>query len=411
MRMHAHDDARMPVKHILAPRMAKVRPSITAAVSDLARSLADSGRSIINLGEGELDFETPEHIKQVAIDAIRSGATRYTAVAGTAPLKQAIIEKFRSENGLSLTAAEVIAGTGAKQLIFNALLATVSEGDEVIVPSPYWVSYPDMVGLAGGTVKIVRCEENHGWKLRPEALEAAITPATKWLLLNSPGNPSGALYTRQELAALAEVLRRHEQVMILSDDIYEYIVFEGTFHTLAQVEPRLKGRVLTVNGVSKSFSMTGWRIGYAGGPDWLIQAMQTLQSQSTSNPSSISQAAAVGALQAKRHFLNAWIVTLRQRRDLAAATLEKAGLRCTLPAGAFYLFVNCSELLGKTTSKGDLVDSDVALASFLIETTSVAVVPGIAFGMANHLRIAFGVETEQLRIACKRIVEACAQLA
>lgn len=400
------------VNHMLAPRMSRVRPSATAAVSDLARSLAESGRSVINLGEGELDFETPDHVKDIAIEAIRRGETRYTAVAGTAALKQAIIDKFLSENGLVFDAAQVIAGTGAKQLIFNALLATVSTGDEVIVPAPYWVSYPDMVGLAGGIAKIVSCEENHGWKLRPEALQSAITPATKWLLLNSPCNPSGALYTRAELGALAEVLRRHERVMILSDDIYEYITFTGTFETLAHVEPRLRDRILTVNGVSKSFSMTGWRIGYAGGPAWLIDAMQTLQSQSTSNPSSISQAAAVGALRAKRSFLEGWLETLRERRDMATALLRGApGLRCALPDGAFYLFVNCAGLIGKKTPAGTIIDSDMAFTTYLIEKAGVAVVPGAAFGTPFHIRIAFGIETRQLEIACERIVEACTQLA
>lgn len=397
---------------MLAPRMSSVRPSATAAVSDLARALAEKGRTIVNLGEGELDFETPEHVKAVAIEAIRNGETRYTAVAGTAALRQAVIGKFRSENDLVFTPAEVIAGTGAKQLIFNALLATVSAGDEVIVPAPYWVSYPDMVGLAGGTARIVACEENNGWKLRPQMLEAAITPATKWLLLNSPGNPSGALYTRGELAALAEVLLRHPHVMILADDIYEYICFEGDFHTLAQVEPRLKDRTLTVNGVSKSFSMTGWRIGYAGGPAWLVAAMQTLQSQSTSNPSSISQAAAIGALQAERAFLADWLKTLRERRDLACGILRTAqGLRCPLPDGAFYLFVDCTGLAGKTTPGGASIDSDSALAAYLLEEAGVAVVPGSAFGTPLHFRVAFGVPTDQLRMACREIVRACDRLA
>jgi aspartate aminotransferase len=391
--------------------MSRVRPSATGAISDLARSLSEQGRSIINLGEGELDFDTPAHIKDVAVEALRRGETKYTAVAGTAAMKQAIIGKFRDENGLDYTPAEVIAGTGAKQLIFNALLATVAEGDEVIVPAPYWVSYPDMVGLAGGTAKIVSCEENNGWKLRAEALEAAITPSTKWLLLNSPGNPSGALYTRDDLAALAEVLLRHERVMVLADDIYEHISFTGDFHTLAQVAPRLKDRVLTVNGVSKSFSMTGWRIGFAGGPAWLIGAMQTLQSQSTSNPSSISQAAAVGALTGSKAFLAEWVEVLRQRRDIAAAILQSApGLRCAVPDGAFYLFVNCAGLVGRKGADGKAIETDIDLAAYLLDKAGVAVVPGSAFGVPLYFRVAFGVETEQLELACRRVADACAAL-
>lgn len=388
-----------------------MRPSATAAVSDRARSLAQNGKSIINLGEGELDFDTPDHIKEFAIAAIRKGETKYTAVAGTAAIKQAIIEKFRAENGLSFANDEVIAGTGAKQLIFNALLATVSSGDEVIVPAPYWVSYPDMVGLADGTARIVACEENHGWKLRPEMLAAAITPATKWLLLNSPGNPSGAIYQREELQALAEVLLQHEQALILSDDIYEHMRFEGGFHTLAAVEPRLRDRVLTVNGVSKSYSMTGWRIGYAGGPAWLIGAMQALQSQSTSNPSSISQAAAVGALAGGADFLRDWIQVLRDRRDIAVRILQDApGLRCLKPEGAFYLFVSCASLIGKRMRQGATIKSDVDFATYLLEEAGVAVVPGSAFGTPSYFRVAFGVETRQLELACERIAEACAGL-
>lgn len=396
----------------LAPRMSRVRPSATAAVSDKARELTAAGRAIVNLGEGELDFDTPDHIKAVAIEAIRAGETKYTAVAGTAALKAAIIDKFRRENGLDFTPSEVIAGSGAKQLIFNALLATVSQGDEVIVPAPYWVSYPDMVSLADGTATIVACEENHGWVLRPEALEAAITPRTKWLLLNSPGNPSGAVYSREDLRALADVLLRHEHVLILSDDIYEHVIFDAEFATLAEVEPRLKSRILTVNGVSKSYSMTGWRIGYAGGPAWLIAAMQTLQSQSTSNPSSISQAATVGALSGSTEFLRDWLRILRERRDLAVAALDRAaGLRVVSPKGAFYLFVGCGGVIGKRIPAGSAIESDVDFATYLLDQAGVAVVPGSAFGMPSYIRIAFGVDTQALAGACEAIVAACDALA
>ena len=277
----------------LAPRISRVRPSPTAEISEKVRALKAAGRSVINLGEGELDFDTPAHIKKAGAEAIWNGETKYTAVAGTPGLKQAIIDKFRSENQLDYQPEQIIAGCGAKQLIFNALLATVADGDEVVVPAPYWVSYPDMVLLAEGTPCIVACEENADWKLRPEALAASISPRTRWLLLNSPNNPTGAVYTREELAALAEVLIPHEHVLIMADDIYEHMLYGGGFATIAEVAPRLKDRTLTVNGVSKAYSMTGWRLGYAAGPSWLIAAMETIQSQSTSNPSSISQAATI----------------------------------------------------------------------------------------------------------------------
>jgi aspartate aminotransferase len=395
----------------IAPRVACVRPSPTAAVSDKLRALRAVGRSVINLGEGELDFDTPEHVKQAGILAIAGGDTKYTAVAGTAALKQAVIEKFRAENGLDFVPDEIIAGSGAKQLIFNALLATVRGGDEVIVPAPCWVSYPDMVRLADGIPRIVACEENAGWKLRAEALASAITPRTRWLLLNSPNNPTGAVYSTDDLQALADVLRLHEHILVLSDDIYEHIVYSGTFSTLAEVAPDLRPRVLTVNGVSKSFSMTGWRLGFAAGPQWLVTAMETIQSQSTSNPSSISQAAAVAALRGSRSFLHSWLDELKVRRDEAAAILNTAsGLRCVAPEGAFYLFVNCAGAIGKSTPTGDVVGSDTALVDYLLESIGVGTVSGETFGASPFLRVAYAVPRPILKEACVRIVQACSAL-
>ncbi len=395
----------------LAPRMACLRPSPTAEISDKLRALKAAGRSVISLGEGELDFDTPEPVKQAGIEAIKRGDTKYTAVAGTAALKDAIIAKFRNENGLDFRPDQVIAGSGAKQLIFNGLLATVREGDEVIVPAPYWVSYPDMVLLAGGTPRVVACEENAGWKLRPEMLAAAITPRTRWLLLNSPNNPTGAVYSAEELAALADVLRFFEHILILSDDIYEQIVYRGSFATLAQVAPRLRDRILTVNGVSKSFSMTGWRLGYAAGPAWLTAAMETLQSQSTSNPSTISQAAAATALQIGPSIVAPWLNVLKERRDKAVNLLNTGSvLRCAASDGAFYLFVNCAAAIGKHAPDGRMIATDKDMANYLVDSVGVGTVSGEAFGASPYLRVAYGLPISVLEEACARIIEACRQL-
>lgn len=396
----------------LAPRLRRVRPSPTAAISDQVRALSAAGVDMINLGEGELDFDTPAHIKQAGIDAIVQGDTKYTAVSGTAALKQAIIAKFSRENGLHYTLGEVIAGTGAKQLIFNALLATVAAGDRVIVPAPYWVSYPDMVALAEGDACIVPCAEEHGWKLQPADLTAAITPATRWLILNSPNNPTGAIYTRAELQALAAVLLDHPQVLIMADDIYEHLCHQpDAFATLAQVEPRLKDRILTVNGVSKGYSMTGWRLGFAGGPAWLIAAMQMLQSQSTSNPSSISQAATVAALEQGREFIGPWLDILhRRRRRIMACVATVDGLSAALPPGAFYVFANCAGLLGKITPAGNTLTSDGEVAAYLLETAHVATLQGSAFGVSPYLRLAYAIDDDRLELACERITEACRAL-
>jgi aspartate aminotransferase len=409
-------DARADVKKsgesagqmFLAPRIRRAKPSPTAAISDKIRTLREAGRSVINLGEGELDFDTPPHVKEAGVKAIRDGDTKYTAVAGTQALKQAIVEKFFNENALSFLPNEIIVGAGAKQIIFNAFLATVSRDDEVILPAPHWVSYPEMVRLADGTPRIIACEENAGWKLRPDALAAAITPRTRWLVLNSPSNPTGAIYSRQELALLAEVLLSHEHVLVMVDDIYEHIRYSGNFSTIAAIDPRLRDRTLTVNGVSKAYSMTGWRIGYAGGPLWLISAIDMLHSQSTSNPSSISQAAAVRALQGGTWFMADWLSELRMRRDLAAKAVNSAkGLRTGIPDGAFYLFVNCTGTIDRKTPDGRTIKDDVDFADYLLDSVGVGTVHGSAFGTPGYIRIAYAVDREVLKDACARIVKAC----
>lgn len=395
----------------LAPRMSRVRPSPTAVISDKVRALLAQGKPVINLGEGELHFDTPAHIKRAGIAAIERGDTKYTAVAGTAELLTAIVNKFARENGIQYSMQEVIAGTGAKQLIFNALLATIAPGDEVLICAPYWVSYPDMVALADGTTRVLQGSPEHSWKLQPDELRAAIGPRTRWVILNSPNNPTGAVYTREELRALADVLLEHEHVLLMADDIYEHVRYGGAFHTPVQVEPRLRERTLTVNGVSKVYSMTGWRIGYAGGPAWLIRAMQTLQSQSTSNPSTISQAATLAALEGGTEFLVEWLAELRQSRDLVVETVGRCqGLRCEAADGAFYAFVDCSAAIGAATPDGQVIATDLDFANYLLEAAHVGVVHGSAFGVDNHFRIAYAVPMPTLREACRRIEAACAAL-
>lgn len=395
-----------------ARRMQSVRPSPTAAISDQVRALEAAGKQVINLGEGELDFATPAHISYAGIEAIVQQQTKYTAVSGTAALKSAIAAKFARDNQLTYRPEEIIAGSGAKQLIFNAFLATLDAGQQVIIPAPYWVSYPDMVALADGEPVIVPCEEAHGWKLTPQKLAAALTPSTRWLILNSPGNPTGAIYSRQELCALAEVLADYPQVLIMADDIYEPLRYGNTpFTTFADAAPHLASRTLTVNGVSKSHAMTGWRLGYAGGPQWLINAMQVLQSQSTSNPSSISQAAAVAALNHPATFFDGWLTTLDKRRQRVLAMITATdGLSARTPEGAFYIFANCQALIGRVTPDGETLDSDKALANWLLSHTQVAVLHGSAFGTPGYLRIAYAVEDGLLEMACQRIEKACALL-
>lgn len=396
----------------LAPRMRRVRPSPTAAIADRVRTLQQQKIDIISLGLGELDFATPAAIGQAGIDAIRQGETKYTAVGGTAALKAAIIDKFTRDNDLRFTSQEIIAGTGAKQLIFNALQATLSSGLEAIIPAPYWVSYPDMVALADGESVIVATQEQNGWKLTPQSLAAAITPRTRWLILNSPSNPTGALYSREELQALAKILQAAPQVLILADDIYEALRYDGApFCTLAQVAPALRERILTVNGLSKGFSMTGWRLGYAAGPAWLISAMAILQSQSTSNPCSLAQAAGVAALTQPADFLPQWQAILVRRRDRVMAMIDQVdGLSASAPQAAFYIFANCSGLIGKSTPAGVQLNDDVAVADYLLTEAHVATLPGTAFGAPGYLRLAYALDDTLLDSACQSIARACGEL-
>jgi aspartate aminotransferase len=397
---------------IVADRLQRVKPSPTIAVSMKAAELKAAGKDVIGLGAGEPDFDTPQNIKDAAKRAIDAGDTKYTAVDGTPALKKAIIAKFERENGLKYAANQITVGTGGKQVLYNALMATLNPGDEVIVPAPYWVSYPDMVILAEGTPVEVACSENQNFKLTPEALEAAITPKTKWVILNSPSNPTGAAYSAADLKALADVLLRHPHVWIMTDDMYEHLLYDDfKFATIAQVEPKLYDRTLTVNGVSKAYCMTGWRIGYAGGPAPLIKAMQAIQSQSTSNPSSVSQAAAVEALNGPNGFIAEHNKAFVERRNMVVKMLNEAkGLRCPMPDGAFYVFPSCAGTIGKKTPEGKTIETDTDFVTYLLESVGVAVVQGSAFGLAPYFRISYATSAEMLREACTRIQKACAAL-
>jgi len=397
---------------MIADRLQRVKPSPTIAVSMKAAELKAAGKDVIGLGAGEPDFDTPQNIKDAAKRAIDAGDTKYTAVDGTPALKKAIVAKFERENGLKYQPNQITVGTGGKQVLYNALMATLNPGDEVIVPAPYWVSYPDMVILAEGTPVEVACSENQNFKLTPEALEAAITPKTKWVILNSPSNPTGAAYTHADLKALADVLLRHPHVWVMTDDMYEHLLYDGfKFATIAQVEPKLYDRTLTVNGVSKAYCMTGWRIGYAGGPAALIKAMQAIQSQSTSNPSSISQAAATEALNGPNGFIAEHNKSFVERRNMVVAMLNEAkGLRCPMPDGAFYVFPSCAGTIGKQTPDGKTIQTDTDFVTYLLESAGVAVVQGSAFGLAPYFRISYATSTETLRDACTRIQQACAAL-
>ena len=395
-----------------AERLARIKPSPTIAVTNLARELKAQGRDVIGLGAGEPDFDTPDHVKEAAIAAIRAGDTKYTAVDGTPALKEAICRKFERDNGLAYRPEQVTVGTGGKQVLYNAFMATLDPGDEVVIPAPYWVSYPDMVLLAGGEPVVVNCPEQTGFKLRAEDLDAAITPRTKWVVLNSPNNPTGAAYSRAELAELCTVLERHAHVAVLTDDMYEHLVYDDfTFTTPAQVAPGLYDRTLTMNGVSKAYAMTGWRIGYAGGPVELIKAMAKVQSQSTSNPSSISQAAAVAALDGPHDFLRERNAVFKERRDLVADRLDAVpGLRCRRPEGAFYVYPSCAGVIGKRTPAGTELATSEDFARYLLESEGVAVVHGGAFGLDPCFRISYATATELLEEACTRIERACAAL-
>ena len=397
---------------LVSRTLARVKPSPTMAITSKARQMKADGLDVIGLGAGEPDFDTPDNIKQAAIEAIQRGETKYTAVDGIPELKKAISEKFARENGLAYAMNEITVGAGGKHVLYNALLATLDPGDEVVIPSPYWVSYPDIVLLSGAEPVIVETTLKDGFKLTPEALEKAITPKTKWFIFNSPSNPTGAAYTRDEIKALTDVLLRHERVWVLSDDIYEHLVYDGfEFTTPAAVEPKLKERTLTLNGVSKAYSMTGWRIGYAGGPAPLIKAIGTLQSQSTSNPSSISQWAAVEALNGTQDFLKDWVKSFKERRDVVVSMLNQAkGLSCPTPDGAFYVYPSCEGCIGKKTPKGKAIDSDGDFAAALLEDEGVAVVPGAAFGLSPFFRVSYATGMDALEDACRRIQRFCTSL-
>lgn len=396
----------------LNQRLASAKPSATYRIIDRVAERRAQGARIISLCAGEPDFDTPEHVRQAAIQAIEEGHTRYTQVAGVRSLREAVADKFRRENGLDVTWQDTLICSGGKQVIYNALTATLNEGDEVIVPAPYWVSYPEMVELCGGQARIVTCSAETGFKLTPAALAAAITDRTRWLILNSPSNPTGAVYSRVELEALAQVLLANPQVLILADDIYEHLIFdEQTFVTLAQAEPRLMPRTLTMNGVSKAYAMTGWRIGFATGPRWLLHAMEKLQGQQTSGASSISQQAARAALAGPKDFIHQSRAVFQRRRDLMVSRLNQIpGLACEAPGGAFYAFACCAGLIGRTTAAGRTLrtDEDVALA--LLDEANVAVVQGSAFGLGPYIRIAYALDDASLHQACDAIGRFCQNL-
>ncbi|MCV2864971.1 pyridoxal phosphate-dependent aminotransferase [Albidovulum sediminicola] len=396
----------------LSDTLARVKPSPTIAVTTKAQQLKAEGKDVIGLGAGEPDFDTPQNIKDAAKRAIDAGKTKYTAVDGIPELKAAICRKFERENGLKYTPSQITVGTGGKQILYNALMATCNPGDEVIIPAPYWVSYPDMVLLAGGTPVTVECGIETDFKLTPEKLEAAITPKTKWFIFNSPSNPTGAGYTAAELKALTDVLMRHPHVWIMSDDMYEHLVFDDfKFATPAEVEPGLFDRTLTCNGVSKAYAMTGWRIGYAGGPVQLIKAMGTIQSQSTSNPCSVSQYAAVEALDGPQGFLTDNKALFQRRRDLVVSMLNQAsGITCPRPEGAFYVYPDISGCIGKTSAGGTVINDDEAFAAALLEETGVAVVFGAAFGVSPNFRVSYATSDAALEEACRRIQSFCAGL-
>ncbi|MGF1553575.1 MAG: pyridoxal phosphate-dependent aminotransferase [Paracoccaceae bacterium] len=397
----------------LADALARVKPSPTIAVTNKARELKAAGRDVIGLGAGEPDFDTPDNVKDAAKRAIDEGRTKYTAVDGIPELKRAIADKFRRENGLDYAPAEVSVGTGGKQVLYNALIATLNPGDEVLIPAPYWVSYPDMVLMGGGVPRVVETSLESGFKLDPQALEAAITPATKWLILNSPSNPAGAGYTAAEMKALTDVLERFEHVWLLVDDIYEHIVYDGFEHaTPAAVAPALKARTLTMNGVSKAYAMTGWRIGYAAGPERLIGAMRKVQSQSTSNPCSISQYAALEALEGPQDYIPRSRAAFQRRRDLVVSMLNQAsGIECPTPEGAFYVYPSIRALIGRRAPSGKAIETDEDFVTELLEAEGVAVVHGAAFGLSPHFRVSYAASDEELERACERIQRFCASLA
>jgi aspartate aminotransferase len=398
---------------LLKDSLSRIKPSATMAVTDKARALKAAGRDVIGLGAGEPDFDTPDNIKQAAIKAIQAGkASKYTAVEGLAELKAAVVGKFKRENHLDYKASQIIISTGGKQVLYNALMVTLNPGDEVIIPAPYWVSYPDMVLLAGGEPVFVPTTMESGFKMKPEDLERAITPRTKWIIFNSPSNPTGAAYARTELKKITDVLVRHPQVWVMTDDMYEHLVYDDfEFSTPAEIEPRLYERTLTVNGVSKAYCMTGWRIGYAGGREDLIKAMAMLQSQSTSNPVAVSQWASVEALNGPQDFIPKHNAIFKERRDLCVSMLNQAnGLKCPKPEGAFYVYPSCAGAIGKIAPSGKKLENDEDFVTELLEAEGVAVVQGTPFGVGPAFRISYATKTEDLEEACRRIQRFCGNL-
>ena len=397
---------------IIANRLSAIKPSQTIAISAKARALAAEGKDIISLSAGEPDFDTPDHVVEAAIAAMRAGETRYTDPDGTPELKAAVARKFKRDNNLDYAPSQVSIATGGKQILYNALMASLDEGDEVVIPAPYWVSYPDMVLLAGGTPVIVPCSQENRFILQPADLEAAITPKTKWIIFNSPSNPTGAGYTHDDLKRITDVLMRHPHVWVMTDDMYEHLVYDDfKFCTPAEVEPGLYDRTLTVNGMSKAFCMTGWRIGYAAGPESLIKGMRTIQSQSTSNPNSIAQAASIAALDGQMEFLAANNEVFKARRDLVVSMLNQApGINCHTPEGAFYVYPSVAGCMGKSTPSGKVIENDEDFVSELLGAEGVAAVHGAAFGLEPHFRISYATATELLEDACARIQRFCASL-
>ena len=396
---------------IISDSLKKIKPSPTIAVTQKARELKAAGKDVIGLGAGEPDFDTPDNIKQAAIKAINDGDTKYTAVDGTPALKKAIVEKFKKENNLDYTTDQITVGAGGKHVIYNAMMATLNDGDEVIIPAPYWVSYPDIVLLAGGKPVVMECDEKQGFKINPSDLEKFITPKTKWIILNSPSNPTGACYSENDIKAIAAVLEKHKHIYILSDDIYEHVTYEGfKFFTIAQIES-LKERVLTMNGVSKAYSMTGWRIGYAAGPKDIVKAIAKIQSQSTTNPSSISQAASVEALSGTQDFIKKRADSFQERRDFVVNALNVIdGIECLNPDGAFYVFPSCKGLMGKKDPNGNEIKSDTDFVQSLLENSGIAVVQGSAFGLEGFFRISYATSMDNLKKAMDKISSFCKSL-
>ena len=397
----------------LSKNLEKIAPSATVAMTQLARELKNEGKDVISLSAGEPDFDTPSHIKSAAIDAINRGETKYTAVDGIDELKEAIVKKFKRDNDLNFSKENISVAPGGKPIIYNAMIATLNPGDEVIIPSPYWVSYPDIVKLAGGTPVIIETSIEDNFKITDTKLKQSITEHTKWIILNSPSNPTGEVYSQYELESLIDVLKQHPDIYILTDDIYEHLLYDRSkkFITIGQLDDEINTRTLTMNGVSKAYSMTGWRIGYCGGPKTIIDAMRKLQGQSTSNPSSISQWAAVEALNGNQDFLKNWLESFEERRNKVFQMINSAkGLKCLKPKGAFYIYPSCEELIGKKTPEGKVINNDKDFAMNLLETKSISVVHGEAFGLSPYFRISYATSIEKLETACNRIIEFCDEL-